>query len=289
MHLQMDTMTRGERIWMPNHVRSTGDGMFLVASSYPKITIHMKHVNYPINYLFKVQKLLTEQEPHCEIACSVTWCQGTFKTTRPRHTCSSVHHTLLRMGLRSRSPVRVPVMTLVHRRKRRQWARKHWNWTLGQWKKVAWCNESRFLLDHVDCPYALFTWGSDGTKMHCGKTTSRWRECDALGNVLLGNPGSGHSCGHQFDTCHRPKTSLQTRYTPSWQWYSLMALTSFSRIMCPATLHTLFGNGLTNMMKCSRCFPGLQILKISIRLSICGMCWTDKSDPRRLHLTTYRT
>ena len=25
--------------------------------------------------------------------------------------------------------------------------------------------------------------------MHCGKTTSRWRECDALVNVLLGNPG----------------------------------------------------------------------------------------------------
>ena len=34
---------------------------------------------------------------------------------------------------------------------------------------------------------------------------------------------------------------------------------------------------------------GLQILQISIRLSICGICWTDKSDPRRLHLTTYRT
>ena len=63
----------------------------------------------------------------------------------------------------------------------------------------------------------------------------------------------------------------------------------FSRIMRPATLHTLFGNGLRNMMKCSRCCPGLQILQISIRLSICGMCWNDKSDPRRIHLATYRT
>lgn len=33
---------------------------------------------------------------------------------------------------------------------------------------------------------APFTWGSDGTGMH-GTTTSQWRECDALGNVLLGN------------------------------------------------------------------------------------------------------
>ena len=27
--------------------------------------------------------------------------------------------------------------------------------------------------------------------MHCGKKTSRWRECNALGRDLLGNPGSG--------------------------------------------------------------------------------------------------
>ena len=49
-------------------------------------------------------------------------------------------------------------------------------------------------------PCASITCGSDGTRMHCGKTTSRWRECDALGNVLLGNPGFGHSRGRQFDT-----------------------------------------------------------------------------------------
>ena len=63
---------------------------------------------------------------------------------------STVHRTLLRMGLRSRGLVRVPMMTPVHRRKRLQWARKHQNWTLGQWKKVAWSDESRFLLDDVD-------------------------------------------------------------------------------------------------------------------------------------------
>ena len=55
------------------------------------------------------------------------------------------------------------------------------------------------------CTCAPITWGSDGTRMHWGKTTSWWRECDALGNVLLGNPGSGHSFERQFDTCHLPK------------------------------------------------------------------------------------
>ena len=63
---------------------------------------------------------------------------------------STVHRTLLRMGLRSCRPVRVPMTTPVHHRKRLQGARERWNWTLEQWKKVAWSDESCFLLDHVD-------------------------------------------------------------------------------------------------------------------------------------------
>ena len=42
------------------------------------------------------------------------------------------------------------MMTPVHRRKRLQWASECRNWTLEKWKKVAWSDESRFLLDHVD-------------------------------------------------------------------------------------------------------------------------------------------
>ena len=63
---------------------------------------------------------------------------------------STVHRTLLRMGLRSRRLVRVPMMTPVHHRKRLQWACKRWNCTLERWIKVVSSNESRFLLDHVD-------------------------------------------------------------------------------------------------------------------------------------------
>ena len=49
------------------------------------------------------------------------------------------------------------------------------------------------------------TWTKDGTRRQCGKKTSRWRSCDDLGNVLLGNPESRHPCGYQFDPCHLPK------------------------------------------------------------------------------------
>ncbi|KAJ8417445.1 hypothetical protein AAFF_G00286720 [Aldrovandia affinis] len=61
-----------------------------------------------------------------------------------------VHCSLLRMGLHSHRPVRVPMLTPVHRRKRLHWAPERQNWTMEQWKKVGWSEESRFLLHHVD-------------------------------------------------------------------------------------------------------------------------------------------
>jgi len=63
---------------------------------------------------------------------------------------NTVHRSLLCIGLHSCRPVRVPTLTPVHRRKRQQWAREHQNWTTEQWKKVAWSDESCFLLHHVD-------------------------------------------------------------------------------------------------------------------------------------------
>lgn len=53
----------------------------------------------------------------------------------PSH--NTVHHTLLHMG-----PIRVP----VHHQNHLKWV----HWTLEQWKKVAWSEESGFLLNHVD-------------------------------------------------------------------------------------------------------------------------------------------
>ena len=49
------------------------------------------------------------------------------------------------------------------------------------------------------------TWGTRGTRIHYGKKASRWRQCDGLGSVLLGNLWSCHSCGWYFDMYHLPK------------------------------------------------------------------------------------
>lgn len=62
----------------------------------------------------------------------------------------TVHRSLLRMGLRRRKTLKRPTQIPVHHQNRIQWAREHQNWTVEQWKKVAWSGESRFLLQHVD-------------------------------------------------------------------------------------------------------------------------------------------
>ena len=47
----------------------------------------------------------------------------------------TVHRSLLRMGMHNRRPVRVPMLTPVHRREHQQWTCEHQNWTTEQRKR----------------------------------------------------------------------------------------------------------------------------------------------------------
>ncbi|GBO24030.1 hypothetical protein AVEN_128699-1 [Araneus ventricosus] len=61
-----------------------------------------------------------------------------------------VQGTLLDMGLCSKRPTRVPLLRKRHRQLRLQWAREHRDWTMDEWTRVTWSDESRFLTHHVD-------------------------------------------------------------------------------------------------------------------------------------------
>ena len=71
---------------------------------------------------------------------------------------------------------------------------------------------------------ASHTWGTHGTRMHYGKKGGRRSQCDALGNILLGNLGSCHLCGCYSDTYHLPKhccrpcTLFHRNGIPWWLW-----------------------------------------------------------------------
>ncbi|GBM47063.1 hypothetical protein AVEN_179790-1 [Araneus ventricosus] len=54
------------------------------------------------------------------------------------------------MGLCSRRPTRVALLTTRHRQLRLQWALEHRNWAMDEWKRVASSDESRFLIHRVD-------------------------------------------------------------------------------------------------------------------------------------------
>ncbi|GFW71537.1 transposase domain containing protein [Trichonephila clavipes] len=54
------------------------------------------------------------------------------------------------MGIRSKRPTRVPLLTKRHRQQRLSWAREHRDWSLDQWERVAWSDESRFVIHHAD-------------------------------------------------------------------------------------------------------------------------------------------
>ncbi len=58
--------------------------------------------------------------------------------------------TLKQMVYSSRRPHRVPLLSAKNRKLRLQFAQAHQNWTIEDWKNVAWSDESRFLLRHSD-------------------------------------------------------------------------------------------------------------------------------------------
>lgn len=62
----------------------------------------------------------------------------------------TVRRTLHRMGYGSRRPIRKPLLSAFNRRRRLQFAKEHKDWTVDDWKKVMWSDESRFQLHHAD-------------------------------------------------------------------------------------------------------------------------------------------
>ncbi|GBO40395.1 hypothetical protein AVEN_242819-1 [Araneus ventricosus] len=71
---------------------------------------------------------------------------GTSQSISQRTT----RRTLERVVISSRRPSRVPLVSQKNRKRRLFWAQKRRNWSLEDWKKVSWSDESRFLLHHTD-------------------------------------------------------------------------------------------------------------------------------------------
>ncbi len=76
-----------------------------------------------------------------------------MQNTISEHT---THRTLKQMGYSSRTPHRVPLLSAKNRKQRLQFAQAQQNWTIEDWKNVAWSDESRFLLRYSDGRVRIF-------------------------------------------------------------------------------------------------------------------------------------
>ncbi|GBM03371.1 hypothetical protein AVEN_256914-1 [Araneus ventricosus] len=125
------------------------------------VSIHAKWINdgdtngrrQGVGHLFVIK-----EKAHRRLSCLVkqNQCQTVALLTAQYNAGPSasvsehtVQQTLLDMGLCSRHPTHVPLLTKRHCQLRLQWAREYRDWTVDEWKRVAWSDESRFLIHHV--------------------------------------------------------------------------------------------------------------------------------------------
>ncbi|KFM68457.1 hypothetical protein X975_11860, partial [Stegodyphus mimosarum] len=85
------------------------------------------------------QKLLCTV--HCDRRTTTAEITSSHSSGDPNSVSQhTVQRTLLHMGQCIRRPKHVPALTVFHHQLHLQWAKEHWNWTLEEWKKVAWSN-----------------------------------------------------------------------------------------------------------------------------------------------------
>ena len=112
---------------------------------------------------------------------------------------ATTHTTLRRMGYNSRRPHRVPLISTTNRKKRLQFARAHQNWTVEDWKNVAWSDESRFLLRHSDGRVRIWRKQNENMDPSCLVTTVQ----AGGGGVMVWGMFSWHTLGPLVPIGHR--------------------------------------------------------------------------------------
>ncbi len=76
----------------------------------------------------------------------------------------TTRRTLKQIGYSSRRPHRVPLMSAKNRKRRLQFAQAHQNWTIEDWKNVAW---SRFLLWYSDSRVRIWRKEHESMDLSC--------------------------------------------------------------------------------------------------------------------------
>ncbi len=111
-----------------------------------------------------------------------------MQNTISEHT---THRTLKQMSYSSRRPHRVPLLSAKNRTRRIQFTQAHQNWTIEDWKNIAWSDEFRFLLRRSDVGSEFGVKGHESMDPSCLVSTVQ----AAGGGVMLWEILSWHTLG----------------------------------------------------------------------------------------------
>ncbi len=103
------------------------------------------------------------------------------------------------MGYSSRRPHRVPLLSAKNRTRRLQFTQVHQNWTIEDWKNVAWSVESRFLLQHSDGRFRIWRKVNESMDPSCLVSTVQ----AGGGGVMVRGMFSWHTLGPFVPIEHR--------------------------------------------------------------------------------------
>ncbi len=119
--------------------------------------------------------------------------QGIQNTISERTT----RRTLNQMDYSSRRPHRVQLLSAKNRKRRLQFTQAHQNWTIEDWKNVAWSDESRFLLWHSDGRVRIWRKEHESIDPSCLVSTVQ------AGGVMVWGIFSWHTLGPLVPIEHR--------------------------------------------------------------------------------------
>ncbi len=103
----------------------------------------------------------------------------------------TTRRTLKQMGYSSRRPHRVPLLSAKNRKRRLQFTQAHQNWTIEDWKNVAWSDESRLLLLHSDGRGRIWRKEHESMDPSCLVSTVQagGGGCNGVGDIFLAHFG----------------------------------------------------------------------------------------------------
>ena len=81
----------------------------------------------------------------------------------------TVRRTLKEAGLYATTKKKVPMLKSIHRKKRLQFARYHENWTVDDWKKVLWSDETK--INRIGSDGKVYVWKTKGELISDRTTT----------------------------------------------------------------------------------------------------------------------